>query len=294
MTPTIIPADQLARVMALLSTRPVWATPVLSEAARRLVEATVGSACLGPVARDEYLTALARSTADQPQDVITGLYDPAAWDALVRNGLPELSDRDLLSLAASPDAVRELTDRVDAALCDGTLSNAWLSLYERSAARLPDPALDPAVRETFEVFSRLHAEWSGQAKAPRPTGVAVSARILLTRERAPLHMAAADDAEAVRFITPDGPVLEVHPSHRPGLSELCLVTPLPDAAVELLVDGVVVPLVAPFDRDGLATARTSDVTRALLGQARLELRFNPAEGSSAGGPIPNPPPEGHP
>jgi hypothetical protein len=102
-------------------------------------------------------------------------------------------------------------------------------------------------------------------------------------------MAAAREAEVVRFVRTDGPVLEVHPSHHPGLSELCLVTPPPDATVELLVDGAAVPLVAPFDQDGLATARTSDVTPALLGQARLELRIRPTADASDGGPILNPP-----
>lgn len=281
MTPPIIPADQLARAIELLTPRPAEVTPALSAPDRRLIEAVVGSACLGPVARDEYLDALARATAARPAG---GTLDSDTWDALLRDGLTGLSDQSLLTLAASPVAVRGLQDRVDAALSDGTLSPAWLSLYKASAAARPNPKLDRAARETLEAFSRLHAEWGGLDPADR---------ILLTRDGPPLRMAASDGSEAVRFRGADGTVLEVYPSHRPGLSELSLVPAPPPGGIELFVDGVPVALVTPFDRSGFAAVPSLAMTAALRGRAELELRVRAAD-SLDGGPIPNPPPEGHP
>lgn len=280
MTPTIIPADQLARAMDLLTPRPVEAKPALTAPDRQLLEAVVGSACLGPVARDEYLDALALATAGRPDAAAARPLDSAAWEALLRDGLTGLSDQSLLTLAASQVMVRGLQDRVDAALSDGVLSPAWLSLYKASAAARPNPRLDQAARETFAAFNRLQAEWGSSPSADH---------VLLARDGPPLHMAAAEGSETIRFHGADGTVLEVYPSLRPGLSELSIAPTPPPGETELLVDGVPVPLVSPFDRSGFATVPTLAMTSAIRGRAQVELRLGRATANS----IPRPLPEDH-
>jgi hypothetical protein len=179
MKPTILNADLLSWVMYLLSDGREDAERGLCADDRWAVESNLGCACHGPVALAEYLHALQEEVGDRPAGSDTGLHDPAAWDALLRDGLPALPDARLLAVAASADTIRELNSRVHAALCAGTLTEVWWAYYEPPGSTdVGEPPMSEEQEERMEALRRMYVEFGGR-KAPRRPSAGEALRPLL-------------------------------------------------------------------------------------------------------------------
>eukprot|EP01136_Pigoraptor_vietnamica_P010432 Opistho-1_new@48040 len=112
MTGTILPPDQLERCAAALFAEGTGAAgPVV----RAELEPLLASALVGPVALREYLAALAAAgggRATQPENPRPDFSLPP----VLRDGLPVLTDEQLLRLARSPASLAELNRAVEGAL----------------------------------------------------------------------------------------------------------------------------------------------------------------------------------
>ena len=89
-----------------------------NSADRWAVESYLGTACHGPVALGEYLHALQEEVGDRPAGEAAGSEDPAAWDALLRDGLPALPEKTIQI------DTREEINRV-AWVCPKTAADIW-------------------------------------------------------------------------------------------------------------------------------------------------------------------------
>lgn len=158
MKPTILRGELLMWVMHLVSDGREEAKRGLCAADRWAVESVVGTACQDQVALDEYLHALQEEIGDRPTGAGSGLDDPAAWDALFRDGLSALPDARLLAVAESAEAIRELNARVGAALTGGTLAVEWHRYPKVMADRMSEADIDQLARETADEYCRLQAD----------------------------------------------------------------------------------------------------------------------------------------
>jgi hypothetical protein len=154
-TPPILPADLLSQCARALGSSPAGGID------RRSLEPLLASALLGPVARDEYLAALAGATRPDAKPGVNASDLPL--DRVVREGLGVLPDALLFAVARSDAAVRELNRLVDLALADGTAGKYW-----EQAELLPDESIpgdyhaaaESAVREVKRLDRDTRADRS--------------------------------------------------------------------------------------------------------------------------------------
>lgn len=134
MTGAILPPDRLNHCARSLAGRPE-ARGGVAPVDRRALEPLLASALIGPVARDQYLVALAAAFGDQSiLPAVTLAEFPV--ETILRDGLRTLSDEQLTRLGRSESAVRELNRLVDEALADGTAGRYW-----QEAELLPDESI---------------------------------------------------------------------------------------------------------------------------------------------------------
>lgn len=135
MTAAILPPDHLRRCARSLAGRPDAGAGDPEPVDRRVMEPLLASALLGPVARDEYLTAIAAAAGGQTVPPGAPVSEFPV-EAILRDGLGGLSDEQLARLGRSESAVRDLNRLVDVALANGTAGRYW-----QEAELLPDESI---------------------------------------------------------------------------------------------------------------------------------------------------------
>lgn len=135
MTAAILPPHHLRRCARSLAGRPDAGASDPEPVDRRVMEPLLASALLGPVARDEYLTAIAAASGGQTVPPGAPVSEFPV-EAILRDGLGGLSDELLARLGRSESAVRDLNRLVDEALANGTAGRYW-----QEAELLPDESI---------------------------------------------------------------------------------------------------------------------------------------------------------
>lgn len=124
MSAPILPPDRLEACTRLLTRGADGGRNLASLTDRRAVETLLASALIGPVACDEYLTALAAASGGRAVPPGAPVSEFPV-EAILRDGLGGLSDEQLARLGRSESAVRDLNRLVDEALANGTAGRYW-------------------------------------------------------------------------------------------------------------------------------------------------------------------------
>ena len=162
MTPPILPPDLLRQCAHAVVSSPAGTID------RRSLEPLLASALIGPVACEEYLAALREASSAGGPTAVAASDLPIG--PVLQDGLRVLSDEQLLRLAWSEAAIRELNRLVDESLGSGSAGTYW-----QEAELLPDEAIPEhyhaAARHAVEQVRLLERE-TRPANAPEPTGTA--------------------------------------------------------------------------------------------------------------------------
>jgi hypothetical protein len=133
MTIVIIPPDQLRRAFEIIASA-VQRHEALQSGQRAEIEQILASACYGVAAMGEYLGQLANSHVRPDNLRLAEL----SVESILQAGLGGLTDQQLVRLATTPDAIRELNTRVDEALRAEKLGQYWWKVRELPDEQLPN------------------------------------------------------------------------------------------------------------------------------------------------------------
>lgn len=146
----MIPLEHLRHSLAsAIAARGAGQGATLSLEERHQLQKVLASACHGPVALKEYLAQLTeskRSIGSQGNDLLITEIPGAA---VVKKGLAVLSDEQLVRLATSAEAIRQLNLLIEQALDADELGDFWWDAYS-----VPDSAIPPGYLDD-QTFRRI-------------------------------------------------------------------------------------------------------------------------------------------
>lgn len=131
---TVLAPAQLQRALAVV----IESSPMQGSLPQRAeVEAILAKALVGPVARDEYLTALAQTPVTRTSATVPA-FDELPQSEAIRVGLAVLTDEQLLAVASRAELLCGLSDEVERAMVAGSAGDYWFEALE-----MPEDAIPP-------------------------------------------------------------------------------------------------------------------------------------------------------
>lgn len=138
MSTRILPTERLHQTVATLARR--GGAP-LEPSERNELEPLLAKALIGPIALEEYLTALTEVLREPTGSSSADELEPWSVDGLIRAGLPALSSNEITLLARSPETIRTLHQQVCRAMEEGSAGEYWFDALDMPEGSIPDDYL---------------------------------------------------------------------------------------------------------------------------------------------------------
>jgi hypothetical protein len=169
MAPPLLPANKLQTLNAFALA--VGAGPPLGAHGRRVIEALLSTALLGPASQDEYVAALAE-VSERPAVPAGEVSVPV--DAILDAGLGPLSDDQLIKLAFDEVVFRSVGEDLCEAFCRGKTGPFWDDAHAAvEATMVGDTGFEEVVlRMKKEIEEADRVMRAGQQEADRVTPTA--------------------------------------------------------------------------------------------------------------------------